>query len=73
MVRWKSPGLYPDGATNSNEHKYNTCLLASILDGGDKGVYIQRIMHLYDGQNNSNQNRPIINDISGCLYVFGHT
>ena len=29
-----------------------TCLLASILDRGGTGFFAQRIMHLYDDQNN---------------------
>ena len=38
-------------------YKYNTCLLASILDGGAKGFfhkvsYIFIIFNVYDGRNN---------------------
>ena len=52
LYRWPNQSQF-----NTYKHKYNTCLLASILDGGAKGFfhkvsYIFIIFNVYDGRNN---------------------
>ena len=53
----------------SLKHKYNTCFLASILDGGAK-VSLS-IIHLYDGRNHFKY-IYLGRMIKWCVYAFGY-